>query len=79
MLPSEKEAVDEVIEGKSDLAYHGRDGDRSDDTLADFKTLKLTRLTAEVTDAEIDQTLQTIAEQNRPLVAKTRARKMAIA
>ena len=40
-------------------------------TLADFKTIKLERLTAEVTDAEIDQALQTIAEQNRPFVAKT--------
>jgi trigger factor len=39
-------------------------------TLGDFKTIKLTRLTAEVTDAEIDQTLQNIADQNRPFVAK---------
>ena len=39
-------------------------------TLADFKTIKLTRLTAEVTDAEIDKALQTIADQNRPFVAK---------
>ncbi len=71
VLPSEKEAVDEVIEGKSDLAYTVEMEIVPTITLADFKTLKLTRLTAEVTDAEIDQTLQTIAEQNRPFVAKT--------
>ena len=42
-------------------------------TLADFKTIKLTRFTAEVTDAEIDQAMQTIAEQNRPYKAKAKA------
>jgi trigger factor len=71
VLPSEKEAVEEVIEGKSDLAYTVEMEIVPPITLADFKTLKLTRLSAEVTDAEIDQTLQTIAEQNRPFVAKT--------
>jgi trigger factor len=39
--------------------------------LTDFKTVKLERLTAEVTDAEIDQALNAIAEQNRPFIAKT--------
>jgi trigger factor len=40
-------------------------------TLVDFKSLKLTRLTSEVTDEEIDQAVKTIAEQNKPFVAKT--------
>jgi trigger factor len=40
-------------------------------TLADFKSIKLTRLTAEATDAEIDQAIQTIADQSRPYEAKT--------
>ena len=71
VLPSEKGAVEEVIEGKSDLAYTVEMEIVPTITLADFKTLKLTRLTAEVADAEIDQTLQTIAEQNRPFVAKS--------
>lgn len=70
VLPSEKEAVEEMIEGKSDLAYTVEMEIVPAITLADFKTLKLTRLIAEVTDAEIDQTLQTIAEQNRPFIAK---------
>src|SRR5262249_12509884 len=39
-------------------------------TLSDFKTIKLERPVAEVTEAEIDQTLQRIAEQNRPFSAK---------
>jgi len=73
VLPSEEGAVAGVIEGKSDLAYTVEIEIMPPITLADFKTIKLTRLTAEVTDAEIDQALQTIAEQNRPFVAKAEA------
>jgi trigger factor len=71
VLPSEKEAVEEVIEGKSDLAYTVEMEIVPPITLADFKTIKLMRLTAEVTEAEIDQAVQAIAEQNRPFAAKT--------
>ena len=71
VLPTEEAAVEGVIAGKSDLAYTVEIEIVPPITLADFKTIKLTRLTAEVTDAEIDQALQTIAEQNRPFIAKT--------
>src|SRR5580692_4000007 len=40
-------------------------------TLADFKTMKVERQTAPVDDAEVDQSLKTIAEQNRPFAAKS--------
>ncbi len=73
VLPSEEAEVDSVIAGKSDLAYTVELEIVPAIALADFKTLKLTRLKAEVTDAEIDQALQTIAEQNKPFVAKTEA------
>jgi trigger factor len=73
VLPSEEGAVASVIEGKSDLAYTVEIEIVPAITLVDFKSIKLTRLTAEVTDAEIDQTLQTIVEQNRPFIAKTEA------
>ena len=71
VLPSEEGAVEGVIAGKSDLAYTVEIEILPPITLADFKTIKLHRLTAEVTDAEIDQTLQRIAEQNRPFIAKS--------
>src|SRR5208283_404081 len=71
VLPSEEGAVEGVIAGKSDLAYTVEIEIVPPITLADFKTIKLTRLTAEVTDPEIDQTLQRIAEQNRPFIAKS--------
>lgn len=73
VLPEEKEAVDRLIEGKSDLDYKVEIEVVPPITLADFKSIKLTRLVAEVTDAEIDQALQAIAEQNRPFVAKSEA------
>ncbi len=71
VLPSEEGAVEGVIAGKSDLAYTVEMEIVPPITLADFKTIKLERLTAPVTDAEIDQALQTIGEQNRPFAAKT--------
>jgi len=73
VLPEEEGAVQGVIEGKSDLAYTVEIEIVPPITLADFKTIKLTRLTAEVTDAEIDQAVQAIAEQNRPFVATSEA------
>jgi len=71
VLPTEEGAVEGVIAGKSDLAYTVEIEIVPPIALADFKTIELTRLTAEVADAEIDQALQTIADQNRPFAAKT--------
>ena len=71
VLPTEEGAVDGVINGKSDLAYTVEIEIVPPITLADFKTIKLERLTADVSDAEIDEAVQKIAEQNRPYNAKT--------
>lgn len=73
VLPSEEGAVEGVIEGKSDLAYTVELEIVPPIALADFKTIKLTRLVAEATDEEIDKALQAIAEQNRPFAAKAEA------
>jgi trigger factor len=73
VLPTEEGAVAGVIDGKSDLSYTVELEIMPPITLADFKTIKLTRLAADVTDDEIDQALQAIAEQNRPFVAKADA------
>jgi len=70
VLPSEEGAVEEVISGQSDLAYTVEMEIVPPITLADFKTIELTRLTAPVTDEEVDRAMQTLAEQNRPFVAK---------
>src|SRR5271155_3775955 len=70
VLPTEEGAVEEVISGKSDLAYTVEMEVVPPIALADFKAIKLTRLTAPVTDAEVDQALQTLAEQNQLYAAK---------
>jgi trigger factor len=71
VLPTEEGAVEGVIAGKSDLAYTVEMEIVPPITLADFKTIKLERLTAPVTDAEIDEALAKVGEQNRPFIAKT--------
>jgi trigger factor len=70
VLPTAEGDVEGVIAGKSDLAYTVELEIVPPITLGDFKTIKLERPIAAVTDAEIDQVAQTIAEQNRPFTAK---------
>jgi len=70
VLPAEEGAVEGIIAGKSDLAYTVEMEIVPPISLADFKSIKLERLTAPVTDAEVDSAVQTLAEQNRPFVAK---------
>jgi trigger factor len=71
VLPTDEGAVEGVIEGKSDLAYTVEMEIVPPITLADFKTVKVERQAAPVDDAEIDQALATIADQNRPFAAKS--------
>ena len=73
VLPQEEGAVEGIIDGKADLAYTVEVEVVPPIELTDFKTMKLERQTAEVTDAEVDQALNAIAEQNRPFIAKTEA------
>lgn len=70
VLPSEEGAVDGVIAGKSDLAYTVEMEIVPPIALTDFKTIKLERLVADVTEGEVDQALQALAEQSRPFNAK---------
>ena len=72
-LPEEQGAVEELITGKSDLAYTVELEILPPITLTDFKTIQLERPVAEVSEGEIDQTLQRIGEQNRPFAAKADA------
>jgi len=69
-LPTEEGAINAVVEGKADLDYSVAMEVLPKIELADFKDIKLERLAADVTEAEIDQAVNTIAEQNRPFVAK---------
>jgi trigger factor len=70
VLPTDEGAIEGVIDGKSDLAYTVEMEIVPPITLADFKTIKIERLTSPVEDTEVDQAVQTIADQNRPFAAK---------
>jgi len=69
-LSEEEGVVEKVIQGQSDLSYKVALEVVPPIQLGDFKTLKLERLTAEVTDAEVDEALKRVAESNRPYSAK---------
>jgi trigger factor len=65
-MPTEEGAVDQMIDGKSDLAYTVAIEILPPIELADFKGVKLERQTAEVTEAEVEEAVNRIAEQSRP-------------
>src|SRR3974390_1800697 len=69
-LPTEQEAIEKLISGKSDLDYRMAVEIVPPIELTDFKTIRLTKLTSEVTDAEIDEAVARITEQNKPYSAK---------
>jgi trigger factor len=69
-LPEEQGAVEQVIAGKSDLAYTVAIEILPTIELADFKGIQLERMNAEVTEPEVDEALAKIAEQSRPFVPK---------
>jgi trigger factor len=70
VLPTEEGAIEGVIDGKTDLAYTVEMEIVPPITLADFKTVKVERLSAPVEDSEVDQAVQAIADQNKPFAAK---------
>ena len=69
-LPEDAQSVEAVIEGRSDLAYTVAMEILAPIELADFKAIEVTRLTAEATDAEVEEGLKRIADQNRPYADK---------
>jgi trigger factor len=76
-LPTEQDAVEKLISGQSDLDYTMAVEIVPPIELTDFKTIKLTKLTSEVTDAEVDEALARITEQNKPYSAKPEGEKAA--
>jgi trigger factor len=65
-LPTEQDAIDKLMSGKSDLDYTMAVEIVPPIKLTDFTTIKLTKLTSEVTDAEVDEGVTRIADQNKP-------------
>ena len=69
-LPEDEKAVEDVINGKSDLAYTVAMEILAPIELTDFKSIEVTRLATDATDEEVNDGLKRIAEQNRPFAAK---------
>jgi trigger factor len=76
-LPTEEGAIEQLINGKTDLNYTMALEIVPPITLGDFKTIKLTKLKADVSDAEVDQGLERIVQQNRPYTARAPGEKAA--
>jgi trigger factor len=76
-LPTEEGAIEQLIEGKSDLNYTMALEIVPPITLGDFKSIKLTKLTADVSNSEVEEGLTRIVEQNRPYVVRPQGEKAA--
>jgi trigger factor len=69
-LPEAEGEVNAVVEGKSDLSYSVAIEILPKIELADFSSISLEKLSAPVTDEEVDQALNRLAEQSRPFEDK---------
>ena len=76
-LPTEEAAVEKLIAGESDLDYTMAVEIVPPIELTNFKTIKLTKLTSDVTDAEVDEAIGRITEQNKPYSQKPEGGKAA--
>ncbi len=70
VLPEDKDEVENVLAGKADLSYTVAVEVVPKIDLADFKTVKLERLVTDVADADIDDGIRRLAEQNRTYAAR---------
>jgi len=69
-MPTEQKAVEDILTGKSDLTYTVSIEVVPAIQLADFKSFSIEKPVAEVTDADVDEAIKRIADQNRAFAAK---------
>jgi trigger factor len=69
-MPTEQKAVEDILTGKSDLTYTVSIEVVPAIALADFKSFTVEKPVAEVTDADINEAIKRIADQNRAFAAK---------
>jgi trigger factor len=69
-MPTEQKAVEEILAGKSDLTYTVSIEVVPAIQLADFKSFTVEKPVADVTDADVDEAIKRIADQNRTFAAK---------
>jgi trigger factor len=69
-MPTEQKAVEDILAGKTDLSYTVAVEVVPAIQLADFKSFTVEKPVAEVTEADIDEAIKRIADQNRTYAAK---------
>jgi len=69
-MPTEQKAVEDILTGKSDLTYTVSIEVVPTIALADFKSFTVEKPVVEVTDADVDEAIKRIADQNRTFAAK---------
>jgi trigger factor len=69
-MPTEKKEVEELLSGKSDLTYTVAIEVVPAIKLADFKSFNVEKPVAEVSDTDVDEAIQRIADQSRNYAAK---------
>jgi trigger factor len=76
-LPEAEAEVNAVVDGKADLSYSVAIEILPKIELTDFSGISLEKLTAPVTDEEVDASLNRLAEQSRPFADKGEGAKAA--
>jgi trigger factor len=74
-MPTEEKAVEDILAGKSDLTYTVSIEVVPTIQLADFKSFSVEKPVAEVSDADVDEAIKRIADQNRSFIAKAEGAK----
>ena len=69
-MPTEEKEIDDVLAGKTDLNYTVAIEIVPAIALADFKTFAIEKPVADVNDADVDEAIKRIADQNRPFSDK---------
>lgn len=69
-MPTEEKEVENILSGKSDLTYTVSIEVVPAIALADFKSFTVEKPIVDVTDADVDEAIKRIADQNRPYAAK---------
>ena len=69
-MPTEQKAVEDILTGKSDLTYTVSIEVVPPIQLTDFKSFAVEKPVAEVTDADVNEAIKRIADQNSAFAAK---------
>jgi trigger factor len=74
-MPTEQKEVEELLAGKTDLTYTVAIEVVPTIQLADFKTFTVEKPVVDVSDADVDEAIKRIADQNKPYAAKAEGAK----